>query len=269
MTPIKNRTIPSLLSDSILPPTAPYKNEKEIGELQSAIILASSLVISLYSRTPERAIHPEGAPQTIPMITGYTPPLLTPKSFWIGLLTRFAILSAVPELIKRPLITKIGKSVGAITLTQRIIPCFADSEAVDEKTRKVQSRLKAIKDQIIEAYFFNITNSSVSFRIFLTTILFEKRKNDLSRIKRFLETFTELPSSSFSDRPYIEMEGDNTFKLDGCEEILSYDEHTASFITKESRITVSGDSLMMCSFGNSTVRVTGNITRVEIERIKG
>ena len=89
----------------------------------------------------------------------------------------------------------------------------------------------------------------------------------MSKIKKFLEVFTELPSSSFGDRPYIEMEGDNTLKLDGCREILSYDETSVSFRTNESRITVSGIGLKMCSFGNSTVRVTGNITGLEMERI--
>ncbi len=91
----------------------------------------------------------------------------------------------------------------------------------------------------------------------------------MSKIKKFLEAFTELPSSSFGDRPYIEMEGDNTLKLDGCKEILSYDEEAASFRTNESRVTVRGSGLKMCSFGNSTVRVTGNITGLEIERIRG
>ena len=91
----------------------------------------------------------------------------------------------------------------------------------------------------------------------------------MSKIKRFLEAFTELPSSSFGDRPYIEIEGDNTLKLDGCTEILSYDDNSVSFGTKESRITVIGNELRMCSFGNSTVRVVGNITRLEIERTVG
>lgn len=90
----------------------------------------------------------------------------------------------------------------------------------------------------------------------------------MSKIKKIIEAFTELPSSSFGDRPYIEMEGDNTLKLDGCKEILTYDDTSSSFRTNESRVTVRGTELKMCSFGNSTVRVTGNITSIEIERMR-
>lgn len=172
-------------------------------------------------------------------------------------------------LTSKPLITKIGKRVGITTPTQSMIPFLAASDATDEKIRNTHKSTSVKNETACERHFLFITNSSEKFSIFFNTILSEKRKNDLSRFKHFLQTVTELPSSSFGDRPYIEMEGDNTFKLDGCKEILSYDDNSASFSTKESRITVSGSQIKMCSFGNSTVRVTGNITKLEIERVKG
>ena len=86
----------------------------------------------------------------------------------------------------------------------------------------------------------------------------------MGKIKNILAAVTDLPSSSFGERPYIELEGNSFFKLDGCREILNYDDTAAVFQTKESVITVSGEKLEISSYGNSTVRLKGIICDISI-----
>lgn len=80
--------------------------------------------------------------------------------------------------------------------------------------------------------------------------------------KKKLATFTELPQMSFGGCRYVEIESNSSVKIDGCTEILAYDNDEATFLTKEGLVTVNGSGLEICSYGNCTVRLVGEITGV-------
>ena len=90
----------------------------------------------------------------------------------------------------------------------------------------------------------------------------------MGRIKKYLSNLTELPMSAFGERPYIEFEVDNALKLVGCREILGYDDTEARFMTEVGIVTVLGEGLELCSYGNSTVRITGRIIEVTVGEAK-
>ena len=87
----------------------------------------------------------------------------------------------------------------------------------------------------------------------------------MGKIKKVLSKVTDLPPSSFERVPYITVEGNISFKLDFCDEILSYDENGAEFLCRELKISMIGENLEMSSYGNSTVKIDGKIISINIE----
>jgi sporulation protein YqfC len=165
------------------------------------------------------------------------------------------------------LITNTGKSVGITEDEHSSSPRLASDETVDENTVKRTVKIRHVI-AAIGTDFFVVTNCSHSPRIFFNTIFWGKEKNDVGRIRKLLSGVTELPASAFGELPYIEFEIDNTLKLDGCREILGYNDREVRLMTDVGTVTVGGADIELCSYGNSTVRLVGRIKSISIEEVK-
>lgn len=207
---------------------------------------------------------PDGAPLNSPTNKGYAQLSLIPKIDLSGFRKGRDIRSAIPKRRSIPFNTNTGNNVGITALKQSSIPRWASFDAVDENIRNMNNNIRQSTPNTAEMRFFAGMNYVSPICIFLITIFDEKRNNALGRIKKLLTAVTELPQSAFGECPYIEIEVDSAFKLDGCREILAYGEESVSLLTDMGIITVSGRALELRSYGNSTIRITGRIMKVEI-----
>ncbi len=83
-----------------------------------------------------------------------------------------------------------------------------------------------------------------------------QRKRDKNQIKN------KLLSEMFADEPKIEMLGNREIIIDGCKGVVEYSENLIKLSLGESVLSLSGDSLVIKSFDNSVVVISGQICEI-------
>lgn len=66
----------------------------------------------------------------------------------------------------------------------------------------------------------------------------------------------------FADEPKIEMLGNREIIIDGCKGVVEYSENLIKLSLGESVLSLSGDSLVIKSFDNSVVVISGQICEI-------
>ena len=87
-------------------------------------------------------------------------------------------------------------------------------------------------------------------------------KNKASRIRAIAQEF-DLPEDLGKDGYHIEIFG-NTFVLDGCRNIVQYDEDAIRLNTGRKIISVLGSNLVIKDFSCCQATISGCIVSVEI-----
>lgn len=83
-----------------------------------------------------------------------------------------------------------------------------------------------------------------------------QRKREKNQIKN------KLLSEMFADEPKIEMLGNREIIIDGCKGVVEYSENNIKLSLGESVLSLSGDSLVIKSFDNSVVVISGQICEI-------
>ncbi len=86
----------------------------------------------------------------------------------------------------------------------------------------------------------------------------------MRNLRKKLSKVCELPEGSFGCNSYLAIESNTTIRIDGCEEILSYDEKEVSLRLRDVTVTVTGEGMTLRSYAMKTVRIVGVIENVAL-----
>ena len=86
----------------------------------------------------------------------------------------------------------------------------------------------------------------------------------MSRIKREKNQMkNKIINEMFRDEPRIEMTGNREIVIDGCKGVVEYTENNIRLSLGESVMSLSGDSLLIQSFDNDVVIISGQISDID------
>ena len=86
----------------------------------------------------------------------------------------------------------------------------------------------------------------------------------MSRIKREKNQIkNKIINEMFRDEPRIEMTGNREIIIDGCKGVVEYTENNIRLSLGESVMSLSGDSLLIQSFDNDVVIISGQISDID------
>lgn len=86
----------------------------------------------------------------------------------------------------------------------------------------------------------------------------------MSRIKREKNQMkNKIINEMFRDEPRIEMTGNREIIIDGCKGVVEYTENNIRLSLGESVMSLSGDSLLIQSFDNDVVIISGQISDID------
>ncbi len=86
----------------------------------------------------------------------------------------------------------------------------------------------------------------------------------MSRIKREKNQMkNKIINEMFRDEPRIEMTGNREIIIDGCKGVVEYTENNIRLSLGESIMSLSGDSLLIQSFDNDVVIISGQISDID------
>lgn len=88
-------------------------------------------------------------------------------------------------------------------------------------------------------------------------VFLARRKRDELSIKK------KLLSEMITSEPRIEMTGNREIIIDGCKGVIEYTENNIRISLGESVMSISGDSLIIQSFDNDVVIITGQISDID------
>ena len=88
-------------------------------------------------------------------------------------------------------------------------------------------------------------------------VFLARRKRDELSIKK------KLLSEMITSEPRIEMTGNREIIIDGCKGVIEYTENNVRISLGESIMSISGDSLIIQSFDNDVVIITGQISDID------
>ena len=78
-----------------------------------------------------------------------------------------------------------------------------------------------------------------------------------------IASILQVPLSALGDIPFMELTGNRELILDGCGSILAYDDDTIRLSAGKLIILVRGHGLILKSFSENAVRITGFFIAVE------
>lgn len=92
----------------------------------------------------------------------------------------------------------------------------------------------------------------------------KSRKNDLRlpALSRVLPDFLEIPESAYKDVCQIEIISNTTVTIEGCGQILSYDENIVSMKAGDKILLVEGEQLCLKGMNHTGVMIRGIIDAV-------
>ena len=86
----------------------------------------------------------------------------------------------------------------------------------------------------------------------------------MSRIKREKNQMkNKIINEMFRDEPRIEMTGNREIIIDGCKGVVEYTENNIRLSLGESVMSLSGDNLLIQSFDNDVVIISGQISDID------
>lgn len=86
----------------------------------------------------------------------------------------------------------------------------------------------------------------------------------MSRIKREKNQMkNKIINEMFRDEPRIEMTGNREIIIDGCKGVVEYTENNIRLSLGECVMSLSGDSLLIQSFDNDVVIISGQISDID------
>ncbi len=88
-------------------------------------------------------------------------------------------------------------------------------------------------------------------------IFLARRKREELNIKK------KLLSEMITSEPRIEMTGNREIIIDGCKGVIEYTENNIRISLGESVMSISGDNLIIQSFDNDVVIITGQISDID------
>ena len=95
-------------------------------------------------------------------------------------------------------------------------------------------------------------------------IYFYERGVIMSRIKREKNQMkNKIINEMFRDEPRIEMTGNREAVIDGCKGVVEYAENNIRLSLGEIVMSLSGDNLLIQSFDNDVVIISGQISDID------
>ena len=88
-------------------------------------------------------------------------------------------------------------------------------------------------------------------------VFLARRKREELNIKK------KLLSEMITSEPRIEMTGNREIIIDGCKGVIEYTENNIRISLGESVMSISGDNLIIQSFDNDVVIITGQISDID------
>lgn len=88
-------------------------------------------------------------------------------------------------------------------------------------------------------------------------VFLARRKREELNIKK------KLLSEMITSEPRIEMTGNREIIIDGCKGVIEYTENNIRICLGESVMSISGDNLIIQSFDNDVVIITGQISDID------
>jgi sporulation protein YqfC len=86
----------------------------------------------------------------------------------------------------------------------------------------------------------------------------------MSRIKREKNQMkNKIINEMFRDEPRIEMTGNREAVIDGCKGVVEYAENSIRLSLGEIVMSLSGDNLLIQSFDNDVVIISGQISDID------
>ncbi|MBQ4065183.1 MAG: YabP/YqfC family sporulation protein [Clostridia bacterium] len=86
----------------------------------------------------------------------------------------------------------------------------------------------------------------------------------MRNFRKRLAKAMELPVTSFGGCSYLTIESNVSIKIDGCEEILSYEENEVSLRLSDGYVTITGEGMTIRSYAMRTVRIVGTVRSVSL-----